>query len=202
VSVAAVLLALLALVALVVAAAVLVLRLAVLRVPTVALRRLLARRFRLVHLVPAAGIPAGLLVRSAVRGQAFPSPVRLAAVLAVVVAAAARSTVTARAPLVAPLAWLQQAQRRSALVAVVVARMPLATLVAARVSRSPIMPDFRKPQPFNVDLSAPEASDTNSPRDMFSFGMPEVPVHDGIEPDADLYGPRGPGVLTTRMRRW
>jgi hypothetical protein len=63
-------------------------------------------------------------------------------------------------------------------------------------------PTFLEPQPFNVDLTAPE-TDRLYPRPRRQFvaraGVPNAPQE--ITPDRDLYPPRGRGVVARVVPR-
>ena len=64
------------------------------------------------------------------------------------------------------------------------------------------MTDFRHPQPFNVEIGAPELADETGARVMPVLLAPyPIPEPMLIERDADLYPPVTHGLRGPRMRR-
>lgn len=61
--------------------------------------------------------------------------------------------------------------------------------------------DFSKPQPFNVEIGAPELADETGGREMPDFpALYPIPETVLIQPETDLYPPVRHGVQGPRLR--
>lgn len=62
--------------------------------------------------------------------------------------------------------------------------------------------DFSKPQPFNVEIGAPELADDTGGRTMPEFPAPyPIPETVLVQSDTDLYPPVKHGVQGPKLRR-